>query len=511
MSCELMSAELDAYLDGELDAGRAAEMASHLAGCAACSKQLAERRAVAQAVQRLPRIAAPAGFLDKFRSARIKEAAGISDSSVEPGVIPAPAAANSRRRLARVGWLAGSAAAAAAALFLTVTFYDSNRRSEFAPDTGAPAKAAAEAPKAPPCYVQDMEEQSDARRGNGGETGRKLKDTDAYSGVPAAGEMSAEVDKTTPGTKADHADEGKDAGVRWTASAKTEPRNSAPVAVYPVAPSAAPAVPPAPIRAPEIRLHRGEEAERTLDKSAKLTEGLGRGQGEAGVAGGAGAGRNEQDDIADREKAFAEKLRKSANALADAKGDLAGGYEVRAGDTEQAARRMVRIAESLGGREIAAADRELKDGVADSAMSGGAMAAPARPAPPSNGAIASNKPASEATQTGALEAVALRQSPRTITVAVPASRVEAFRTALALWSESHKRALAEDGKSDNPKAEAAKEANGGVMLRLAAAESKKKAGTAHESLHFSGKPAEADGAQEEMVFLTITISPGALK
>ena len=42
MSCEPLAAELDAYLDGELEPERAAEIAAHVAGCSACARLLAE-------------------------------------------------------------------------------------------------------------------------------------------------------------------------------------------------------------------------------------------------------------------------------------------------------------------------------------------------------------------------------------------------------------------------------------------------------------------------------------
>jgi len=95
--CEEIRAELDAYLDGELDEARAAEVGRHIDGCPACADALAELRRVSLALRRLPAPAAPQGFVERFRQARL----------AEPVVRPA------RSRLA---WAVGSVAAAAAAL-----------------------------------------------------------------------------------------------------------------------------------------------------------------------------------------------------------------------------------------------------------------------------------------------------------------------------------------------------------------------------------------------------------
>ena len=44
MKCEVCQQVLEEYFDGELKAGRAAEVRAHLAGCAACATMLAELR-----------------------------------------------------------------------------------------------------------------------------------------------------------------------------------------------------------------------------------------------------------------------------------------------------------------------------------------------------------------------------------------------------------------------------------------------------------------------------------
>jgi anti-sigma factor RsiW len=59
MSCELVERDLDAYLDRELDAGASAAVRDHVAICAACRRQLAEREALARLVRSAPYYSAP--------------------------------------------------------------------------------------------------------------------------------------------------------------------------------------------------------------------------------------------------------------------------------------------------------------------------------------------------------------------------------------------------------------------------------------------------------------------
>ncbi len=54
LRCSDVGAELDAYLDGELEEARAREVAAHLEACPACADALAERRRVSLALKRLP-------------------------------------------------------------------------------------------------------------------------------------------------------------------------------------------------------------------------------------------------------------------------------------------------------------------------------------------------------------------------------------------------------------------------------------------------------------------------
>jgi anti-sigma factor RsiW len=59
MSCERLERELDAYVDRELDAGAAMAYRSHLADCAECRRQVAERDALGRLVRSAPFYPAP--------------------------------------------------------------------------------------------------------------------------------------------------------------------------------------------------------------------------------------------------------------------------------------------------------------------------------------------------------------------------------------------------------------------------------------------------------------------
>lgn len=75
--------ELNAYIDGELDAAARARVEAHLESCAACREAVDELRTVSQALQALPRAQAPRSF-------------ALREADVEP--MPARQA----------GWLAGA-------------------------------------------------------------------------------------------------------------------------------------------------------------------------------------------------------------------------------------------------------------------------------------------------------------------------------------------------------------------------------------------------------------------
>lgn len=102
LRCDEARGEIDAYLDGELGESAAAGLTQHLESCAACRAELEQRRAVSVALRRLSGTKAPAGLVDRIQAARAAEG-------------------RPRQRLAgRLSWVAGSVAAAAAALLLAV-------------------------------------------------------------------------------------------------------------------------------------------------------------------------------------------------------------------------------------------------------------------------------------------------------------------------------------------------------------------------------------------------------
>jgi len=54
MSCELLERDLDAYLDGELDAEASTAVREHVRTCAACRRQLAQRETLSRLVRGAP-------------------------------------------------------------------------------------------------------------------------------------------------------------------------------------------------------------------------------------------------------------------------------------------------------------------------------------------------------------------------------------------------------------------------------------------------------------------------
>ena len=75
MTCREAEARLGAYLDGELDAARAAEVGAHLEGCAACAALLERHRALRAAIRsELPSYPAPDALRTRVQEA-VREAA----------------------------------------------------------------------------------------------------------------------------------------------------------------------------------------------------------------------------------------------------------------------------------------------------------------------------------------------------------------------------------------------------------------------------------------------------
>ncbi len=103
--------ELNAYIDGELDAAASSRVEAHMESCAACRETVGELRTVSQALQSLPRVQAPRSF-------------ALREVDVEPA--PARTA----------GWLAGATpllggvAAVAFLAFFVLVGVDVTDRSE---------------------------------------------------------------------------------------------------------------------------------------------------------------------------------------------------------------------------------------------------------------------------------------------------------------------------------------------------------------------------------------------
>jgi len=67
MNCQTVEKQLSAWLDGELDAAASEEVRAHIRGCPRCRAKAGALDQAAGYVRDLPRVAAPADFLEKFR------------------------------------------------------------------------------------------------------------------------------------------------------------------------------------------------------------------------------------------------------------------------------------------------------------------------------------------------------------------------------------------------------------------------------------------------------------
>jgi len=110
MECEAMELRIGAWLDGELDAAEAREVAAHVEGCARCAAELASLRRLRAALrERMPPLRAP----DPLR-ARLRAAAASAPAPAAAGGVPRwlALAASVAVLLAASGvaWRAGAAA-----------------------------------------------------------------------------------------------------------------------------------------------------------------------------------------------------------------------------------------------------------------------------------------------------------------------------------------------------------------------------------------------------------------
>ena len=118
-----METQVDAYLDGELTAGDAAELEEHLAGCANCERFRSERLALRSAIRaQLPKLEAPELLRARVRAAVRDEAAPARRPLPRTAAPAAPAAwrwmalAATIAVVALGSWRLGSARAASTIL-----------------------------------------------------------------------------------------------------------------------------------------------------------------------------------------------------------------------------------------------------------------------------------------------------------------------------------------------------------------------------------------------------------
>ena len=81
MNCELARATIEPYFDGELDAGRAAEMGEHLAGCGRCMETYANLERLREDIRTRAPYYTPSSQLEGRVRAALREAARPERSS----------------------------------------------------------------------------------------------------------------------------------------------------------------------------------------------------------------------------------------------------------------------------------------------------------------------------------------------------------------------------------------------------------------------------------------------
>ena len=155
--------ELNAYLDGQLDSARAAQVAEHVAACAVCARELDTLRLTREAVRELPRLRAPRTF-----------------------VLPAPEPVTPRwQQLLGWGWRLGTVASAACVLVAALT---TGSGGSSPASTGTTMRSSApevksEAPGQPPSAPQS----AGAPRAAGEVTGVAAQDSAAGRAAAPAG------------------------------------------------------------------------------------------------------------------------------------------------------------------------------------------------------------------------------------------------------------------------------------------------------------------------------------
>ena len=120
MRCEESRQLIDFYLDGELDALRAAEFELHVRGCGECTPQIERASKLRSAIREAaPYFAAPPALKSRIREALRAEAGAADSSRHEPSA--GQRASEPRTIRSWWGWTAGAVASVAAAIILVAT------------------------------------------------------------------------------------------------------------------------------------------------------------------------------------------------------------------------------------------------------------------------------------------------------------------------------------------------------------------------------------------------------
>lgn len=151
--CASFEADLSAWIDGELDAGRSAELRAHLAACAACAGRVEALRAVDATLREVARASGPAetARIERMRAATAARLRGDASGRLSRRSAP-------RRRRMVTTLAAAGAAAGIAAIVLFV------ERTEPTRETTAIARPAPPSPSAAASHAIAEAEQRAAER-----------------------------------------------------------------------------------------------------------------------------------------------------------------------------------------------------------------------------------------------------------------------------------------------------------------------------------------------------------
>jgi Putative zinc-finger len=418
LRCSDVGAELDAYLDGELEVERASEVAVHLEGCPACADALAERRRVSLALKRLPAASAPENFMARFSAARQAE--------------PSPMAQGAGRSRGRLAWIAGSVAAAAAALLVTATLLPRQGNENISPaqPDSAPAAAAKSAEdalknraendgaqhyaEAKPAADEKAEKSKQSESASGGKLATKSR-----PGEPAPKVALPAPAPTRTSDKSDPSDVSDPAKPTAPAPAakelplpESQPKGKAPVIA---------ARKPAPKPNKKVLGAVGAKGGGKLlkDETAKLKSG--RSPKVLMFVMRVSTARRARKADAEAGEGF-----KAAGAKPRKAPPMSRGLTVQGGSARDAEARLVQIASSLGGGRLDAVEKRGEGKSATAKPFG--IASVATPNAPAPGAAA-GKTASAPKRQKAKAA-----GKRRLVLYLPADQVKTFEKALSYWS-----------------------------------------------------------------------------